>query len=252
MRPGRISGPPCCQPPAHTPQRLIQRGDVGGQQLTAFPRQAQRGQQPARDDGTVDRGAYISACLRCQATSVAGVTGKTSAQRLRGMSRQARRARPGQRPRNVRAADVKVRSGTPPGRMPSRSASDASAGRAATVSSGKSAVGAPPDPLRTDETRRDSRAVHRLGDLAGRGHRSGAAPVGSDLAGGTPVVKVLACSLCPSPRSQARPPADGRGCRPAHRPHEPPCWRGVAAPRSRAGGPVLRHPSQVRAEHQDG
>ena len=46
-------------------------------------------------------------------------------------------------------------------------------------------MGAPPDPLRTDETRRDSRAVHRLGDLAGRGHRSGAAPVGSDLAGGT-------------------------------------------------------------------
>ena len=46
-------------------------------------------------------------------------------------------------------------------------------------------MGAPPDPLRTDETRRDSRAVHRLGDLAGPGHRSGAAPVGSDLAGGT-------------------------------------------------------------------
>src|SRR5437773_423911 len=47
---------------------------------------------------------------------------------------------------------------------------------------GESAVGAPPDPRRTDETRRDSRAVHRLGDLAGRGHRSGAAPRGSGLA----------------------------------------------------------------------
>ena len=34
-------------------------------------------------------------------------------------------------------------------------------------------MGTPPDPRRTDETRRDSRAVHRLGDLAGRGHRSG-------------------------------------------------------------------------------
>ena len=41
---------------------------------------------------------------------------------------------------------------------------------------GESAVGAPPDPRRTDETRRDSRAVHRLGDPAGRRHRSGAAP----------------------------------------------------------------------------
>jgi putative transposase len=43
-------------------------------------------------------------------------------------------------------------------------------------------VEAPPDPRRTDETRRDSRAVHRLGDLAGCGHGSGAAPRGSDLA----------------------------------------------------------------------
>ena len=43
-------------------------------------------------------------------------------------------------------------------------------------------MGTPPDPRRTDETRRDSRAVHRLGDLAGRGHRSGPAPVRPDLA----------------------------------------------------------------------
>ena len=42
--------------------------------------------------------------------------------------------------------------------------------------------GTPPDPRPADETRRDSRAVHRLGDPAGRGHLSGAAPGGSDLA----------------------------------------------------------------------
>ena len=47
---------------------------------------------------------------------------------------------------------------------------------------GESAVGIPPDPRRTDETRRDGRAVHGLGDPARRGHRSGAAPLGSDLA----------------------------------------------------------------------
>ena len=37
-------------------------------------------------------------------------------------------------------------------------------------------MGIPPDPRRTDQARRDSRAVHRLGDPACRGHRSGAAP----------------------------------------------------------------------------
>jgi len=42
--------------------------------------------------------------------------------------------------------------------------------------------GAPPDPRPADETRRDSRAVHRLGDPAGRGHLSAPAPGGSDLA----------------------------------------------------------------------
>ncbi len=43
-------------------------------------------------------------------------------------------------------------------------------------------MGIPPDPLRTDETRRDSRAVHGLGDPAHCGPRSGAAPLGPDLA----------------------------------------------------------------------
>jgi len=42
----------------------------------------------------------------------------------------------------------------------------------------ESAVGTPPDPRRTDQARRDGRAVHRLGDPACRGHRSGAAPYG--------------------------------------------------------------------------
>ena len=43
-------------------------------------------------------------------------------------------------------------------------------------------MGIPPDPRRTDETRRDSRALHCLGDPAHCGHRSGAAPLGPDLA----------------------------------------------------------------------
>jgi hypothetical protein len=47
---------------------------------------------------------------------------------------------------------------------------------------GESAVGTPPDPRRTDQARRDGRAVHRVGDPAGCGHRSGAAPVGPDVA----------------------------------------------------------------------
>src|SRR6266568_5057724 len=47
---------------------------------------------------------------------------------------------------------------------------------------GESAVGTPPDPRRTDETRREGRAVDGVGDPACRGHRSGAAPVRPDLA----------------------------------------------------------------------
>ncbi len=43
-------------------------------------------------------------------------------------------------------------------------------------------MGIPPDPRRADQTRRDGRAVHRLGDPACRGHRSGAAPLRSDVA----------------------------------------------------------------------
>jgi hypothetical protein len=43
-------------------------------------------------------------------------------------------------------------------------------------------VGTRPDPRRTDETRRESRALHSLEDPPRRGHRSGPAPVGSDLA----------------------------------------------------------------------
>jgi putative transposase len=43
-------------------------------------------------------------------------------------------------------------------------------------------VGISPDPRRTDETRRDGGAVHSLGDPAHCGHRSGTAPLGSDLA----------------------------------------------------------------------
>ena len=43
-------------------------------------------------------------------------------------------------------------------------------------------MGIPPDPRRNDETRRDGRAVHGLGDPARRGHRSGTAPPGPDLA----------------------------------------------------------------------
>ncbi len=46
----------------------------------------------------------------------------------------------------------------------------------------ESAIGTPPHPRRTDEARRDGRAVHRVGDPACCGHRSGAAPLGSDLA----------------------------------------------------------------------
>ena len=47
---------------------------------------------------------------------------------------------------------------------------------------GEPAVGTPPDPRQTGETRRDGRAVHRLGDPACRGNRSVAAPLGSDRA----------------------------------------------------------------------
>ena len=43
---------------------------------------------------------------------------------------------------------------------------------------GESAVGTPPDPWRTYEARRDNRAVHRVGDPACRGHRSGTATLG--------------------------------------------------------------------------
>jgi transposase InsO family protein len=43
-------------------------------------------------------------------------------------------------------------------------------------------VGIPPDPRRTDEARPRRCAVHRVGDPACRGHRSGAAPLGPDLA----------------------------------------------------------------------
>src|ERR1035437_8867829 len=46
----------------------------------------------------------------------------------------------------------------------------------------KNPLWTPPDPRRTDQARRDSRAVHRMGDPAGCGHRSGAAPVGPELA----------------------------------------------------------------------
>ena len=37
-------------------------------------------------------------------------------------------------------------------------------------------MGTPPAPLRTGETRHYGRTVHRVGDHARRGHRSGAAP----------------------------------------------------------------------------
>ena len=47
---------------------------------------------------------------------------------------------------------------------------------------GESAVGTPPDPRRTDEARRDGRTVHRVGDPACCGHRSGASPVRPDVA----------------------------------------------------------------------
>ena len=55
----------------------------------------------------------------------------------------------------------------PPGRSPGK---------------GEPAVGTPPDPGRTGETRRNWRAVHHLGDPARRRHRSGAAPFRPDLA----------------------------------------------------------------------
>src|SRR5579859_8031257 len=42
---------------------------------------------------------------------------------------------------------------------------------------GESAVGTPPDPRRAHEARRDSRGVHRVGDPARCGHRSGASSV---------------------------------------------------------------------------
>ena len=41
----------------------------------------------------------------------------------------------------------------------------------------ESAVGTPPHPRRTDEARREDRAVHRVGDPACCGHRSGASPL---------------------------------------------------------------------------
>src|ERR1019366_2324511 len=47
---------------------------------------------------------------------------------------------------------------------------------------GESAVGIPADPRRADQARRDGRAVYRVGDPACCGHRSGAAPVGPDVA----------------------------------------------------------------------
>ena len=47
---------------------------------------------------------------------------------------------------------------------------------------GESAVGTPPDPRRTHKARRDSRALHRVGDPACCRHRSGTAPLGSELA----------------------------------------------------------------------
>ena len=43
-------------------------------------------------------------------------------------------------------------------------------------------MGIPPDPRRNDETRRDGRAVHSLGDPSHCGHRSGSPPRRPDLA----------------------------------------------------------------------
>jgi putative transposase len=43
-------------------------------------------------------------------------------------------------------------------------------------------VGTPPDPRRTRKARRDSRALHRVGDPACGRHRSGTAPLGPELA----------------------------------------------------------------------
>jgi hypothetical protein len=47
---------------------------------------------------------------------------------------------------------------------------------------GRIRCGAPPDPRRTAKTRRDGRAVHRVGDPPRRRRRPGAAPLGSELA----------------------------------------------------------------------
>jgi len=73
--------------------------------------------------------------------------------------------------RHEQAAQARPPAGGPGHRPPGRPRGE-----------GGSAAGTPPDPRRADQARRDGRAVHRAGDPAGGGHRSGAAPAGSDVA----------------------------------------------------------------------
>ena len=73
--------------------------------------------------------------------------------------------------RHEQAAQARSSADSPEHRPPCRPAGE-----------GESAVGIPPDPRRADEARPRRSAVHRVGDPACRGHRSGAAPVRPDLA----------------------------------------------------------------------
>jgi len=78
--------------------------------------------------------------------------------------------------------------------------------------------GTPPDPRRTDEARRDGRAVHRVGDPARRGHRSGAAPLLIFIEHGTRRMHLAASpqtlpvsGLCSRPATSPSAPASGPG-----------------------------------------
>src|ERR1019366_6840724 len=159
--------------PAHVPDTRPGRPDVPrrpgeGCRAAGAPAR-ERGAAPARRPGPVRAGrpgvarragtAYTAQALDRRlprdASDAPGLAPQTGRQQVR--HEQAAQARP--------AADGPEH--RPPGRSPGPR---------------ESPVGASPDPRRTDETWRDSRAVYRVGDPAGGGHRSGAAPVGPDVA----------------------------------------------------------------------
>ena len=155
----------------------------------------ERGAAPARRPGTVRAGR--PGVVRRAGTAPA-------AQALdRDLPRDARDA-PGLAPqarwrqvRHEQAAQARPPADGPGHRSPGRS-----------PGKGESAVGTPPDPWRAGEARHRRSAVHRVGDPARCGHRSGASPVRPDMAA------VPACPGCRDPRGRF--PARGHRAAEAH------------------------------------